>query len=168
MTNCSNNYGPYHFPEKLIPLVILNALDGKNLPVYGNGANVRDWLHVEDHVAALCLVNEKGAVGETYNVGGHNERTNLEVVRTICKTLDELKPRAEGSYEDLIVFVSDRPGHDMRYAIDPSKLTGQLGWKPRYTFDDGIRETVKWYLENDWWWRPIREKKYSGERLGNK
>lgn len=168
VTNCSNNYGPYHFPEKLIPLVILNALDGKNLPVYGNGANVRDWLHVEDHVAALCLVNEKGAVGETYNVGGHNERTNLEVVRTICKTLDELKPRAEGSYEDLIVFVSDRPGHDMRYAIDPSKLTGQLGWKPRYTFDDGIRETVKWYLENDWWWRPIREKKYSGERLGNK
>jgi dTDP-glucose 4,6-dehydratase len=168
VTNCSNNYGPYHFPEKLIPLVILNALDGKNLPVYGSGANVRDWLHVEDHVAALCLVNEKGAVGETYNVGGHNERTNLEVVRTICKTLDELKPRAEGSYEDLIVFVSDRPGHDMRYAIDPSKLTGQLGWKPRYTFDDGIRETVKWYLENDWWWRPIREKKYSGERLGNK
>ena len=168
ITNCSNNYGPYHFPEKLIPLVILNALDGKNLPVYGTGANVRDWLHVEDHVAALRLVNEKGVSGQTYNVGGHNERTNLEVVRTICKTLDELRPRAEGSYEDLIVFVSDRPGHDLRYAIDPSKLTGELGWKPRYTFDDGIRETVKWYLENDWWWRPIREKKYSGERLGNK
>lgn len=168
ITNCSNNYGPYHFPEKLIPLVILNALDGKNLPVYGTGANVRDWLHVEDHVAALRLVNEKGVSGQTYNVGGHNERTNLEVVRTICKTLDELRPRAEGSYEDLIVFVSDRPGHDLRYAIDPSKLTGELSWKPRYTFDDGIRETVKWYLENDWWWRPIREKKYSGERLGNK
>jgi dTDP-glucose 4,6-dehydratase len=168
ITNCSNNYGPYHFPEKLIPLVILNALDGKNLPVYGTGANVRDWLHVEDHVAALRLVNEKGLPGETYNVGGHNERTNLDVVRTICKTLDELCPRSEGSYEDLIVFVSDRPGHDLRYAIDPSKLIGELGWKPRYTFDDGIKETVKWYLDNDWWWRPIREKKYSGERLGNK
>jgi dTDP-glucose 4,6-dehydratase len=168
ITNCSNNYGPYHFPEKLIPLVILNALDGKNLPVYGTGANVRDWLHVEDHVAALRLVNEKGLPGETYNVGGHNERTNLDVVRTICKTLDELRPRSEGSYEDLIVFVSDRPGHDLRYAIDPSKLIGELGWKPRYTFDDGIKETVKWYLDNDWWWRPIREKKYSGERLGNK
>jgi dTDP-glucose 4,6-dehydratase len=166
ITNCSNNYGPYHFPEKLIPLVILNALDGKPLPVYGAGANVRDWLHVEDHVAALRLVNEKGAVGETYNVGGHNERTNLEVVRTICSTLDELRPRKEGKYEDLIVFVQDRPGHDLRYAIDPTKLQTQLGWKAKYTFDEGIRETVKWYLQNDWWWRPIREKKYSGERLG--
>jgi dTDP-glucose 4,6-dehydratase len=146
--------------------VILNALDGKPLPVYGAGANVRDWLHVEDHVAALRLVNEKGAVGETYNVGGHNERTNLEVVRTICSTLDELRPRKEGKYEDLIVFVQDRPGHDLRYAIDPTKLQTQLGWKAKYTFDEGIRETVKWYLQNDWWWRPIREKKYSGERLG--
>ena len=167
ITNCSNNYGPYHFPEKLIPLVILNALDGKPLPVYGAGANVRDWLHVEDHVAALCLVNEKGVPGETYNVGGHNERTNLEVVRTICRILDELRPRADGtSYESLIAFVKDRPGHDLRYAIDPTKLMDELGWKPRHTFDTGIRATVRWYLENGWWWRPIREAKYSGQRLG--
>ena len=167
ITNCSNNYGPYHFPEKLIPLVILNALDGKPLPVYGAGANVRDWLHVEDHVAALCLVNEKGVPGETYNVGGRNERTNLEVVRTICRILDELRPRADGtSYESLITFVKDRPGHDLRYAIDPSKLMDELGWKPRHTFDTGIRATVLWYLENGWWWRPIREAKYSGQRLG--
>ncbi|MBR1588970.1 MAG: dTDP-glucose 4,6-dehydratase [Kiritimatiellae bacterium] len=167
ITNCSNNYGPYHFPEKLIPLVILNALDGKPLPVYGAGANVRDWLHVEDHVAALCLVNEKGVPGETYNVGGRNERTNLEVVRTICHILDELRPRADGtSYESLITFVKDRPGHDLRYAIDPSKLMDELGWKPRHTFDTGIRATVLWYLENGWWWRPIREAKYSGQRLG--
>ena len=167
ITNCSNNYGPYHFPEKLIPLVILNALDGKQLPVYGAGANVRDWLHVEDHVAALCLVNEKGVPGETYNVGGHNERTNLEVVQTICRILDELRPRADGtSYESLITFVKDRPGHDLRYAIDPAKLMDELGWKPKHTFDTGIRATVQWYLDNDWWWRPIREAKYSGQRLG--
>ena len=167
ITNCSNNYGPYHFPEKLIPLVILNALDGKQLPVYGAGANVRDWLHVEDHVAALCLVNEKGVPGETYNVGGHNERTNLEVVRTICRILDELRPRADGTpYESLIMFVKDRPGHDLRYAIDPEKLMDELGWKPKHTFDTGIRATVQWYLDNDWWWRPIREAKYSGQRLG--
>ena len=167
ITNCSNNYGPYHFPEKLIPLVILNALDGKPLPVYGAGANVRDWLHVEDHVAALCLVNEKGVPGETYNVGGHNERTNLEVVQTICRILDELRPRADGtSYESLITFVKDRPGHDLRYAIDPTKLMDELGWKPKYTFDTGIRATVQWYLDNDWWWRPIREAKYAGQRLG--
>ncbi len=167
ITNCSNNYGPYHFPEKLIPLVILNALDGKQLPVYGAGANVRDWLHVEDHVAALCLVNEKGVPGETYNVGGHNERTNLEVVQTICRILDELRPRADGSsYDSLITFVKDRPGHDLRYAIDPAKLMDELGWKPKHTFDTGIRATVRWYLENDWWWRPIREAKYAGQRLG--
>lgn len=167
ITNCSNNYGPYHFPEKLIPLVILNALDGKQLPVYGAGANVRDWLHVEDHVAALRLVNEKGVPGETYNVGGHNERTNLEVVRTICRILDELRPRADGTpYESLITFVKDRPGHDLRYAIDPAKLMDELGWKPKHTFDTGIRATVQWYLDNDWWWRPIREAKYSGQRLG--
>ena len=167
ITNCSNNYGPYHFPEKLIPLVILNALDGKPLPVYGTGANVRDWLHVDDHVAALCLVNEKGAPGETYNVGGHNERTNLEVVKAVCRALDELKPRADGSkHETLITFVADRPGHDLRYAIDPSKLVGELGWKPAHTFESGLRETVEWYLANEWWWGPIHAQKYSGERLG--
>ncbi len=167
ITNCSNNYGPYHFPEKLIPLVILNALDGRPLPVYGRGANVRDWLYVDDHVAALCLVNEKGVPGETYNVGGHNERTNLEVVETVCRILDELRPRADGTaYSSLITYVADRPGHDLRYAIDPSKIMNELGWKPRWTFDTGIRETVKWYLENEWWWGPIRAKKYSGERLG--
>ncbi len=167
ITNCSNNYGPYHFPEKLIPLIILNCLDGKPLPVYGTGANVRDWLHVDDHVAALCLVNQKGVPGETYNVGGHNERTNLEVVQTVCRILDEMKPRADGSaYADLITFVKDRPGHDLRYAIDPAKLMNELGWKPKRTFDTGIRDTVRWYLDNQWWWGPIHEKKYAGERLG--
>ena len=175
ITNCSNNYGPYHFPEKLIPLIILNCLDGKPLPVYGKGANVRDWLHVEDHVEALCLVNEKGVPGETYNVGGHNERTNLEVVRTICRILDELLPEKPldsstahplGHFEELITYVADRPGHDLRYAIDPAKLMSELGWKPRHTFDTGIRSTVQWYLDNKWWWGPIHEKKYSGQRLG--
>ena len=167
ITNCSNNYGPYHFPEKLIPLTILNCLEEKPLPVDGAGANVRDWLYVDDHARALLLVNEKGVPGETYNVGGHNERTNLEVVKTICSILDDLKPRPSGAkYENLIRFVADRPGHDLRYAIDPAKLMGDLGWKPRENFDSGIRNTVKWYLENEWWWRPIHEKKYSGERLG--
>ena len=166
ITNCSNNYGPYHFPEKLIPLIILNCLDGKPLPVYGKGANVRDWLYVDDHAAALRLVNEKGVPGETYNVGGHNERTNLEVVQTVCRILDELRPRESGKYEDLITYVADRPGHDLRYAIDPSKLMNELGWKPQENFDTGIRKTVQWYLDNEWWWKPIREKKYSGERLG--
>ncbi len=165
ITNCSNNYGPYHFPEKLIPLVILNCLDGKPLPVYGKGANVRDWLFVEDHARALMLVNEKGADGETYNVGGHNERTNLEVVETICRIMDELRPKAT-SYLDLITFVTDRPGHDLRYAIDPSKLMGELGWKPRENFESGIRRTVQWYLDNEWWWKPIHEQRYSGQRLG--
>ena len=174
ITNCSNNYGPYHFPEKLIPLVILNCLEGRPLPVYGKGANVRDWLYVEDHVRALTLVNEKGVPGETYNVGGHNERTNLEVVQTICRTLDEMAERkpldAEGRplerFEDLIAYVPDRPGHDLRYAIDPTKLMTELGWKPREDFETGIRKTVRWYLDNAWWWRPIREGRYSGQRLG--
>ncbi len=166
ITNCSNNYGPYHFPEKLVPLVILNALDEKPLPVYGKGDNIRDWLYVEDHAHALVTVVETGRLGETYNVGGRNERTNLEVVETICGILDELKPRSAGSYKDLITFVADRPGHDKRYAIDATKLEAELGWKALENFDTGIRKTVQWYLDNDWWWRPIREGRYSGERLG--
>ena len=167
ITNCSNNYGPYHFPEKLIPLIILNCLDGKPLPVYGKGANVRDWLYVDDHARALLLVNEKGLPGETYNVGGHNERTNLEVVKTVCGILDGLRPRADGSkYESLITYVTDRPGHDLRYAIDPTKLMDELGWKPRENFDSGIEKTVRWYLGNAWWWQPIREHRYTGQRLG--
>ena len=167
MTNCSNNYGPFHFPEKLIPLVILNALDGKELPVYGKGDNVRDWLYVDDHAKALALVLEKGVPGETYNVGGNNERTNLEVVETICDILDDLSPKEAGAYRDQIIFVKDRPGHDKRYAIDATKLKTQLGWQPEENFDTGIRRTVQWYLDNEWWWGPIREAKYSGERLGH-
>jgi dTDP-glucose 4,6-dehydratase len=168
MTNCSNNYGPYHFPEKLIPLVILNALDERTLPIYGKGDNVRDWLYVDDHARALCLVLEKGVPGGKYNVGGNNERTNLEVVETICAVLDEVQPRPSGTaYRELITFVKDRPGHDHRYAIDASKLHQELGWEPEHTFETGIRDTVRWYLDNAWWWRPIREKKYAGERLGN-
>lgn len=167
LTNCSNNYGPYHFPEKLIPLIILNALEGKSLPVYGQGANIRDWLYVDDHARALLKVLEQGTPGESYNVGGHNERTNLQVVRTVCGILDELRPRAQGGhYEDLITFVADRPGHDLRYAIDPTKLTTELGWQPQENFDTGIRKTVQWYLDNEWWWGPIRSGKYTGERLG--
>ncbi len=169
ITNCSNNYGPFHFPEKLIPLVILNALDEKPLPVYGRGENVRDWLHVEDHARALCLVLGKGTPGRTYNVGGSNERTNLQVVQTICDILDERRPRACGlPHRNLIHFVTDRPGHDLRYAIDATRLKTELGWKPQYGFDTGIHATVDWYLDNDWWWRPIRENKYAGERLGGK
>ena len=168
VTNCSNNYGPYHFPEKLIPLVILNCLDGKPLPVYGAGANVRDWLFVDDHARALLAVNEKGVSGETYNVGGHNERTNLEVVRTVCSILDEMRPRADGaSYAEQITFVADRPGHDLRYAIDPTKIEREIGWKPRENFDTGIRKTVRWYLDNEWWWGPIRASRYAGQRLGS-
>ncbi|MPN05438.1 dTDP-glucose 4,6-dehydratase 2 [bioreactor metagenome] len=166
ISNCSNNYGPYHFPEKLIPLVILNALDGRELPIYGKGENVRDWLYVEDHAKALWLINRKGVPGETYNIGGHNERTNLEVVQAICTILGKLRPRAAGSYADQITFVPDRPGHDQRYAIDPGKIVRELGWRPEENFDTGIEKTVKWYLENDWWWKPIRDEKYSGERLG--
>jgi len=166
ISNCSNNYGPYHFPEKLIPLIILNALDGKQLPIYGKGDNIRDWLFVEDHAKALWLINQKGVPGETYNIGGHNERTNLEVVQTVCRILDELRPKANGSYSNQITFVTDRPGHDRRYAIDADKLRNELGWQPEENFDSGIRKTVEWYLNNAWWWQPIREGKYSGERLG--
>jgi dTDP-glucose 4,6-dehydratase len=168
VTNCSNNYGPYHFPEKLIPLIILNALDRKPLPIYGKGDNVRDWLYVDDHAKAIIAVLSKGRLGETYNVGGRNERTNLQVVETICRILDELRPSALGSYLDLITFVQDRPGHDKRYAIDATKLETELGWKAEENFDSGILKTVEWYLNNDWWWRPIRESKYAGERLGKK
>ncbi len=166
VSNCSNNYGPYHFPEKLIPLVILNALDGKKLPVYGRGDNIRDWLYVEDHAKALWLINRKGVPGETYNIGGHNERTNLQVVQTVCGILDELRPKTSGHYADQITFVADRPGHDQRYAIDSGKLQRDLGWHPEENFDTGIRRTIQWYLDNSWWWRPIRDQKYSGERLG--
>ncbi|MBT8148335.1 MAG: dTDP-glucose 4,6-dehydratase [Pseudomonadales bacterium] len=167
VTNCSNNYGPFHFPEKLIPLVIINALEEQPLPVYGAGDNVRDWLYVDDHAEALVLSVARGEAGETYNIGGNNERTNLEVVEKICDLLDELRPRKDGSsYRDLIQFVEDRAGHDKRYAIDAEKIKSTLGWKPRENFDSGIRKTVDWYLENQHWWRPIREGKYSGARLG--
>ena len=165
ITNCSNNYGPYHFPEKLIPLIIMNCLEMKSLPVYGKGDNIRDWLYVDDHARALLLVNDKGLPGETYNVGGRNERTNLEVVRTVCRIMDELSP-ADKKREELITFVADRPGHDQRYAIDPTKLETELGYKPLENFDTGIRKTVKWYLDNEWWWGPIHRGKYAGERLG--
>jgi dTDP-glucose 4,6-dehydratase len=165
ITNCSNNYGPYHFPEKLIPLIIMNCLEMKSLPVYGKGDNIRDWLYVDDHARALLLVNDKGLPGETYNVGGRNERTNLEVVRTVCRIMDELSP-ADKKREELITFVADRPGHDQRYAIDPTKLETELGYKPLENFDMGIRKTVKWYLDNEWWWGPIHRGKYAGERLG--
>jgi dTDP-glucose 4,6-dehydratase len=154
ITNCSNNYGPYHFPEKLIPLVIINALHGKPLPVYGDGQQVRDWLFVEDHARALLKVLDKGIVGETYNIGGHNERTNLEVVNTICALLDELVP-SDAPHADLIAFVTDRPGHDLRYAIDASKIESDLGWVPEETFESGLRKTVEWYLANKDWWQPL-------------
>jgi dTDP-glucose 4,6-dehydratase len=167
LSNCSNNFGPYHFPEKLIPLVILNALEGKALPVYGKGENVRDWLHVEDHVRALELVATRGAIGESYNVGGRAERTNLNVVETICDLLDTRGRLPDGrDRRSLIAFVTDRPGHDRRYAIDPSKIERDLGWQARESFESGIARTIDWYLGNDWWWRPIREGKYSGARLG--
>jgi dTDP-glucose 4,6-dehydratase len=165
ITNCSNNYGPYHFPEKLIPLVILNALDEKPLPIYGKGDNIRDWLYVEDHAKAVATVVESGKLGETYNVGGRNERTNLEVVEAICGMLDEIKPRSEGSYKNLITFVADRPGHDMRYAIDTTKLETELGWKAQESFATGIRRTVHWYLDNEWWWKPLRNNHHDIERL---
>ena len=169
LSNCSNNYGPYHFPEKLIPLVILNALEGRPLPVYGKGENIRDWLYVDDHARALELVMTKGRVGESYNIGGRAERTNLEVVETICDVLDAKRPLpGGGSRRDLITFVTDRPGHDRRYAIDPSKIEKELGWCAEENFETGIEKTVDWYLDNEWWWRPIREQKYSGDRLGAK
>lgn len=167
LSNCSNNYGPFHFPEKLIPLVILNALDEKPLPVYGTGANVRDWLFVEDHARALEAVATRGRIGESYNVGGRSEQTNLRVVETICETLDRKRPRRGGaSYRDLITFVTDRPGHDRRYAIDATKIERELGWRPQETFETGLSKTVDWYLANEWWWGPIRQDRYSGERLG--
>lgn len=164
VSNCSNNYGPYHFPEKLIPLTILNALAGERLPVYGRGENVRDWLFVEDHARALDIIAERGRLGETYNVGGRNERRNIDVVRRICKALDSLVP-SNRPRETLIEFVVDRPGHDARYAIDATKLEQELGWRAQENFESGIEKTVQWYLDNEWWWRPLRER-YTGERLG--
>lgn len=165
LTNCSNNYGPYHFPEKLIPLMILKGLKGEPLPVYGKGDNVRDWLYVEDHARALRLVLDRGVIGESYNIGGYNERTNLDVVRTLCALLDELAP-AGAPHDRLITFVADRPGHDKRYAIDASKITRELGWTPQETFETGLRKTVEWYLENRSWWEAILNGSYRGERLG--
>jgi dTDP-glucose 4,6-dehydratase len=167
VTNCSNNYGPYHFPEKLIPLIIINALEGLKLPVYGKGANVRDWLFVDDHARALLTVVTKGTVGETYCVGGRCEKANIEVVRTICALMDELAPSAKiGPRESLITYVADRPGHDMRYAIDASRIAADLGWEPQETFESGLRKTVDWYLANRTWWERIRSGVYRGERLG--
>ena len=167
VTNCSNNYGPYHFPEKLIPLVILNALDGKALPIYGKGNQIRDWLFVEDHARALYKVVTEGKIGETYNIGGHNEKQNIEVVKTICSILDELKPQVNGQpYESLITFVKDRPGHDLRYAIDASKIANELNWTPTETFDSGIRKTVEWYLNNMEWCSRVQDGSYQRERLG--
>jgi dTDP-glucose 4,6-dehydratase len=165
ISNCSNNYGPYHFPEKLIPLMILNALHAKPLPVYGAGSNIRDWLYVDDHAAALDAIVVRGRIGEKYNVGGRNERTNMDVVTTICAILDRMRP-ATAPHARLITHVADRPGHDQRYAIDAGKLEGELGWRARETFDTGIEKTVAWYLVNEWWWRPLREQVYAGERLG--
>lgn len=167
VTNCSNNYGPYHFPEKLIPLIILNALEGKPLPVYGKGENVRDWLFVDDHARALIRVAEEGRPGETYAIGGHNERRNIDVVRAICALVDELAPDPNiGPRESLITFVTDRPGHDLRYAIDASKIERDLGWRPEETFESGLRKTVEWYLANRFWWERVRTGVYQGERLG--
>jgi dTDP-glucose 4,6-dehydratase len=165
ISNCSNNYGPYHFPEKLIPLIILNAVHGKPLPVYGAGANVRDWLYVDDHARALDVIVTRGRIGEKYNVGGRNERRNIDVVRRICTILDDLRPVAR-RHDSLITYVTDRPGHDLRYAIDAAKLERELGWRAHETFESGIEKTVRWYLDNEWWWRPLREKVYAGERLG--
>ena len=167
ISNCSNNYGPCHFPEKLIPLAIINGLEGIPLPVYGKGANIRDWLYVEDHARALELVLTRGTVGESYNVGGRSERSNLEVVEAICDLLDQKRPAANGeSRRELIAFVEDRPGHDRRYAIDPSKIERELGWHAEESFESGLEKTVDWFLANEWWWRPIRDGKYAGGRLG--
>ena len=168
LTNCSNNYGPYHFPEKLIPVVILNALAGKALPIYGDGSNIRDWLFVEDHADALLLVVEKGALGRSYNIGGENERTNLELVKTLCAILDDLRPKATGSYADQITFVTDRPGHDARYAIDPKRIREELGWRPSVTVEEGLRRTVQWYLDNEAWWKALQSREGVGQRLGVK
>ncbi|WP_296764240.1 dTDP-glucose 4,6-dehydratase [Sediminimonas sp.] len=166
LTNCSNNYGPFQFPEKLIPVVILNALAGRQLPVYGQGANVRDWLYVEDHADALLRVLQQGAVGRSYNIGGENERSNLELVRALCAILDGKRPRAEGQYADLITFVADRPGHDARYAIDPGRIRAELGWRPSVTLEEGLERTVEWYLANEGWWRPLLDPNGAGQRRG--
>ena len=168
LTNCSNNYGPYHFPEKLIPVIILNALADKPLPIYGNGSNIRDWLYVEDHADALLLVLKQGKIGRSYNIGGENECTNLELVQTLCKILDRLKPRGTGAYEQLITFVQDRPGHDARYAIDPSRIRDELGWRPSVTVEEGLEKTVQWYLDNEDWWKPLQNRAGVGVRLGTK
>lgn len=165
LSNCSNNYGPYHFPEKLIPVIILNALAGKPLPIYGNGANIRDWLYVEDHADALLTVLRKGEIGRSYNIGGENERSNLELVRTLCAILDDMRP-ADHPYADLITYVADRPGHDARYAINPTRIREELGWRPSVTVEEGLRRTVQWYLENEGWWRALQDRAGVGERLG--
>ena len=169
LTNCSNNYGPYHFPEKLIPVVILNALAGKDLPIYGDGSNVRDWLYVEDHADALLTVVQKGALGRTYNIGGENERSNLDLVKTLCAILDQKRPRSDGKpYADQITYVADRPGHDARYAIDPTRIRTELGWRPSVTVEEGLEKTVQWYLDNESWWRALQDRDGVGERLGVK
>ncbi|NRB36619.1 MAG: dTDP-glucose 4,6-dehydratase [Rhodobacteraceae bacterium] len=167
LSNCSNNYGPYHFPEKLIPVVILNALHGKAIPVYGKGENVRDWLYVEDHADALLLVAQKGALGRSYNIGGYNEARNIDLVRQICTLLDDMAP-GDTPYSDLITFVTDRPGHDARYAIDASRIREELGWSPSVSVEDGLRRTVRWYLDNEDWWRPLLDRQGVGQRLGLK
>ncbi|KAA3507682.1 dTDP-glucose 4,6-dehydratase [Agrobacterium rosae] len=164
ISNCSNNYGPFHFPEKLIPLMVINALENKKLPVYGNGANIRDWLYVEDHAKALDIIAERGRLGETYNVGGRNERRNIDVVKRVCSLMDELRPGSQ-SHHALITYVVDRPGHDARYAIDATRLETELGWKAVENFDTGIEKTIRWYLDNRWWWEPLRQG-YDGSRLG--
>ena len=166
ITNCSNNYGRFQFPEKLIPLMIINCIDWNALPIYGNGQNIRDWLFVQDHCSAIDLVFKKGGIGETYNIGGNNEIKNLEIVNIICDLMNELKPSQNGDYKKLIAFVRDRPGHDFRYAIDSTKIKKELGWKPSETFYSGIRKTIKWYIENESWWREIQKAKYNQERLG--
>ena len=166
LSNCSNNYGPFHFPEKLVPVVILNALAGKPLPIYGDGSNIRDWLYVEDHADALLLVATQGELGRSYNIGGENELTNLQLVHMICTVLDRVRPLDRGNYADLITFVSDRPGHDARYAIDPSRIRDELGWRPSVTVEQGLERTVHWYLENESWWRPLLTRQGVGERLG--
>ena len=168
LTNCSNNFGPYQFPEKLIPVVILNALSEKPIPIYGNGKNIRDWLYVDDHASALLLALEKGKSGRSYNIGNENERTNLEVVKTVCSILDRRHPREKGQYADLITFVTDRPGHDARYAIDPSRVRNELGWQPTVTFEQNLETTVQWYLDNQDWWKPLLKLPGVGQRQGTK
>ena len=167
LTNCSNNYGPYHFPEKLVPVVILNALAGKDIPVYGEGLNVRDWLYVEDHADALLLVMEKGTVGRSYHIGGENEARNIDLVKTICGILDEKRPK-NSKYEEQITYVADRAGHDLRYAIDPSRIRNELGWRPSVTVEEGLERTVQWYLDNEDWWRALQNRDGVGMRLGMK